>query len=89
MAASAAKAVESRSGAGGALSRRDWATFGGMGAVVLGLHVLGWGIFAILVLPGHFKALGVGVAVLAYTLGNRHAFDADHISAIDNTTRKF
>jgi high-affinity nickel permease len=30
----------------------------------------------------------VGVAVLAYTLGLRHAFDADHISAIDNCTRK-
>ena len=29
-----------------------------------------------------------GTAVLAYTLGMRHAFDADHISAIDNTTRK-
>jgi high-affinity nickel-transport protein len=28
------------------------------------------------------------VAVLAYTLGLRHAFDADHISAIDNCTRK-
>ena len=32
--------------------------------------------------------IGVGTGVLAYTLGMRHAFDADHISAIDNTTRK-
>jgi nickel/cobalt transporter (NiCoT) family protein len=31
---------------------------------------------------------GLGVGVTAYTLGLRHAFDADHISAIDNTTRK-
>lgn len=31
---------------------------------------------------------GWGTALLAYTLGMRHAFDADHISAIDNTTRK-
>ena len=38
--------------------------------------------------PGHRKGLGIGVCVLAYTLGLRHAFDADHISAIDNTTRK-
>jgi high-affinity nickel-transport protein len=38
--------------------------------------------------PSHYKGLGVGVAVLAYTLGLRHAFDADHISAIDNCTRK-
>jgi nickel/cobalt transporter (NiCoT) family protein len=32
--------------------------------------------------------LGLGVALTAWTLGARHAFDADHISAIDNTTRK-
>ena len=31
----------------------------------------------------------MGTGVLAYTLGMRHAFDADHIAAIDNTTRKF
>jgi high-affinity nickel-transport protein len=52
------------------------------------LHVVGFGIFVILVVPQHYKGLGIGVAVLAYTLGMRHAFDADHISAIDNTTRK-
>jgi len=34
------------------------------------------------------KAFGVGVGLTAYTLGLRHAFDADHIAAIDNTTRK-
>ena len=48
---------------------------------------LGWSLF-VFVLPSHYKGLGVGVAVLAYTLGLRHAFDADHISAIDNSTRK-
>ena len=31
---------------------------------------------------------GLGVGITAYTLGLRHAFDADHIAAIDNTTRK-
>lgn len=30
----------------------------------------------------------LGTAALAYTLGLRHAFDADHIAAIDNVTRK-
>src|SRR5262249_35722965 len=30
----------------------------------------------------------IGIGVTAYTLGLRHAFDADHISAIDNATRK-
>ena len=58
-----------------------------VGSITL-LHVLGFGIFIAFVVPGHYKGLGIGVSVLAYTLGLRHAFDADHISAIDNTTRK-
>jgi nickel/cobalt transporter (NiCoT) family protein len=59
-----------------------------MFGIVLLLHVLGFGIFIAFVVPGHYKGLGIGVSALAYTLGLRHAFDADHISAIDNTTRK-
>jgi high-affinity nickel-transport protein len=59
-----------------------------MYASILALHVLGFGIFVIWVLPAHYKLFGVGLSVTAYTLGLRHAFDADHISAIDNTTRK-
>jgi high-affinity nickel-transport protein len=42
----------------------------------------------VFVVPSHYTGLGVGLGVLAYTLGLRHAFDADHISAIDNCTRK-
>ena len=57
------------------------------GSIAL-LHVVGFGIFIAFVVPGHYKGLGIGVSVLAYTLGLRHAFDADHIAAIDNTTRK-
>ena len=54
------------------------------GAVVL-IHLIGWG--ALLTYGvGHPAFLGLGG--LAYTFGLRHAFDADHISAIDNTTRK-
>ena len=52
------------------------------------LHIVGFGVFILVVVPSHYKGLGIGVAGLAYTLGLRHAFDADHISAIDNTTRK-
>ena len=59
-----------------------------MSAVIVALHALGWLVFALVIIPAHYKALGLGVAVTAYTLGMRHAFDADHISAIDNTTRK-
>jgi high-affinity nickel-transport protein len=64
-----------------------------MAAAVLALHVVGF--VALLVLAGghHTRlasagALTVGIGLTAYVLGLRHAFDADHISAIDNTTRK-
>jgi nickel/cobalt transporter (NiCoT) family protein len=61
-------------------------------AVVAGLHVLAFAVLFAVVLPGHYSvgggAFGIGLALTAYTLGIRHAFDADHIAAIDNTTRK-
>src|SRR6185295_3054224 len=59
-----------------------------MYGVIGGLHVLGFFVFFVLVVPSHYKGLGIGVSILAYTLGLRHAFDADHIPAIDNTIRK-
>ena len=55
---------------------------------ILALHLIGFIIIVAFVIPAHYRGLGIGVSVLAYTLGLRHAFDADHISAIDNTTRK-
>jgi high-affinity nickel-transport protein len=55
---------------------------------IAGLHVVGFAVFILFVVPSHYKGLGIGVAGVAYTLGLRHAFDADHIAAIDNTTRK-
>jgi len=57
-------------------------------AFVLLLHVVGWGTLLFLVAPKYPAALGIGVGFTAYLFGLRHAFDADHISAIDNTTRK-
>jgi high-affinity nickel-transport protein len=74
------------------LTRREWAGVTGMAAVVCGLHVIGWFTLLALVVPHHYslgpQVFGVGIGVTAYTLGLRHAFDADHIAAIDNTTRK-
>ena len=70
------------------LTPAEWRRTILMFASITLLHVAGFGVFVILVIPEHYKGLGAGVAVLAYTLGLRHAFDADHISAIDNTTRK-
>ncbi|MHB8274084.1 MAG: Nickel transporter NicT [Dermatophilaceae bacterium] len=64
----------------------------GMGGFILVLHVVGWGVLVGLVAPHGYavggQLVGVGLGVTAYTLGMRHAFDADHIAAIDNTTRK-
>src|SRR6478752_9915148 len=74
------------------LSPAEWTRLGGMVAAVVGLHVAGWVMLAA-ALGGHYQiskttVFGVGTGALAYTLGMRHAFDADHIAAIDNTTRK-
>jgi len=60
----------------------------GMYGSILLLHALGFFVFIVYVLPAHYKFFGIGLSITAYTLGLRHAFDADHISAIDNTTRK-
>ena len=68
--------------------RRLWAMFGFIGLLHISGALLMWAATS-----GNYKLadgslFGWGTAALAYTLGMRHAFDADHISAIDNTTRK-
>jgi high-affinity nickel-transport protein len=67
------------------MSSVSWRLTGLFGSVAL-LHVVGWGMMLLLVAPRFPVMLGLGG--LAYAFGLRHAFDADHISAIDNTTRK-
>jgi high-affinity nickel-transport protein len=64
-----------------------------MSGVIGLLTTVGWGTLLLFVVPYHYQlgngeAFGVGLGVTAYTLGLRHAFDADHIAAIDNVTRK-
>jgi high-affinity nickel-transport protein len=65
---------------------------GALFTVTAALHVLAFGLLATLVIPHHYRVgtqvFGLGLGITAYTLGARHAFDADHIAAIDNTTRK-
>src|SRR5207244_2329073 len=68
-----------------AFDRGERIRLGGFGLAVVGLHVLGWGA---LIAFGMNHPAFFGLGWLAYTFGLRHAFDADHISAIDNTTRK-
>jgi high-affinity nickel-transport protein len=75
------------------LDAGQWRTLAGMAAVILGLHLVGFFLLLVIVAPhgyslGTSGAFSVGVGIAAYTLGMRHAFDADHIAAIDNTTRK-
>jgi high-affinity nickel-transport protein len=64
-----------------------------MAGSVLLLNIVGWGVLVAFVVPHRYNlgssgVFGLGLGVTAFTLGMRHAFDADHIAAIDNTTRK-
>jgi high-affinity nickel-transport protein len=75
------------------LTPAEWRRAAGLAAVVVGLHVAGFVMLLAFVVPEHFTlgasgVFGLGVGITAYVLGLRHAFDADHIAAIDNTTRK-
>jgi nickel/cobalt transporter (NiCoT) family protein len=65
-------------------SRIEWAKLGGLYAVIALLHAAGWGLYL------HFAPTQpalVGLGLAAYLFGLRHAFDADHIAAIDDTVR--
>ncbi|MER6817554.1 HoxN/HupN/NixA family nickel/cobalt transporter [Spirillospora sp. NPDC000708] len=76
-----------------AVTRAETARIGAMALFIAALHAAGWFSLVALVAPHHYDlgesgGFTVGLGVTAYTLGMRHAFDADHIAAIDNTTRK-
>ncbi|HEV7209420.1 MAG TPA: HoxN/HupN/NixA family nickel/cobalt transporter [Mycobacteriales bacterium] len=79
-------------------TRDEIPRLGALVGVVAGLHLLGWGLFLHYNSISRYHNLGsnaagkhtlvyAGAGALAYTFGLRHAFDADHISAIDDTTR--
>src|SRR5713226_444680 len=80
------------------LPGREWGRLAAMFAFILAINAAGWGIYVLCVMPHHVNyqgvggnpglGVGLGVAITAWFLGFRHAFDADHISCIDNTTRK-
>jgi high-affinity nickel-transport protein len=74
------------------LTRDEWRRMGTMFGFIAFLHIAG-GLLMWKATSGRYQLsdgslFGWGTAALAYVLGMRHAFDADHISAIDNTTRK-
>ena len=76
------------------LNGSDKRSLAGMAGFVVLLHVVGFVVLFALVAPhgyqlgGQHPVFTAGVGVLAYTFGLRHAFDADHIAAVDNATRK-
>jgi len=77
----------------GSLTPAEWRRAAVLAVIILVLHVVGFGLLFGFVAPANLSlgaggAFGIGVGITAYTLGMRHAFDADHIGAIDNTTRK-
>jgi len=74
------------------LTKDEWRRMYAMFGFILFLHVAG-AVLMYQATKGNYvlsdgSLFGWGTAMLAYVLGMRHAFDADHISAIDNTTRK-
>ncbi len=62
----------------------EWGRLAAMYGFIAFLHVLGWGLFVGIAAK---SAAFAGAGLIAYTLGMRHGFDADHISAVDDTTR--
>ncbi len=74
------------------LRRTEKRSICGMTAAVVLLHLVGWGLLFSIASQhlelGASGVFGIGLGVTAYTLGVRHAFDADHIAAVDNVTRK-
>ncbi len=62
----------------------EWLRLAGFYACIVALHVAGWGLY-LYYSTGHPALIGLGF--VAYMFGLRHAFDADHIAAVDDTVR--
>jgi high-affinity nickel-transport protein len=65
-------------------SGEEWWRLAWLYGFITFLHILGWGTY--LHYAAHFPEL-VGLGFVAYMFGLRHAFDADHIAAVDDTVR--
>lgn len=65
-------------------TRREWTRLAGIYGFVAALHAIGWALYTFYV--ASYPAL-LGLGLVAYMFGLRHAFDADHIAAIDDTVR--
>src|SRR6202034_4252225 len=65
-------------------SPAEWTRLAALYGFIGVLHLLGWGPY--LHYAAHYPQL-VGLGFVAYMFGLRHAFDADHIAAVDDTVR--
>ena len=65
-------------------SRAEWTRLAGLYGFIGVLHLMGWGLY--LHYAVHYPQL-VGLGFVAYMFGLRHAFDADHIAAVDDSVR--
>jgi high-affinity nickel-transport protein len=74
------------------LGSREWREIAVLVGIALAMVVAGWALLLVVVVPAKFdvggQVFGIGLGLTAFTLGVRHAFDADHIAAIDNATRR-
>ncbi|MCX4409571.1 HoxN/HupN/NixA family nickel/cobalt transporter [Streptomyces sp. NPDC059837] len=73
--------------AAGRWTRGERLRLTGIFGVIAALHVIGWTLYLFYASGPAGAGSFAGAGTLAYTLGMRHAFDADHIAAIDDTTR--
>ncbi len=73
-----------RAGGAPVFSRTEWARLFGFYGFIAVLHVAGWGLY-LHHASQHPQLVGLGM--VAYLFGLRHAFDADHIAAVDDTVR--
>ncbi|MQA02564.1 MAG: HoxN/HupN/NixA family nickel/cobalt transporter [Streptosporangiales bacterium] len=73
--------------ASGRWTRAERLRLSGMIGVIAGIHVVGWSMYLYYANNLAAATSFAGAGTLAYALGMRHAFDADHIAAIDDTTR--
>ena len=73
-------------------NRAAWRDLVPVLSVVVVMNIVAWALLILAVAPQQLQVgsqvFGIGLGLTAYILGVRHAFDADHIAAIDNTTRK-
>jgi len=67
------------------LTRGEMATVATIYSTIIAATILG---FVGATIVGRLSILLAGLGIITYTFGLRHAVDADHIAAIDNTTRK-